>query len=96
MGNASFELTLFGCVVSIWCVCFASLDVVCDEFNIFALNVFFCNSFLISVCMFFVSKDLFISSATVIVRSGGGIWLNPLATVLFNVCSAVTIEGCVL
>ena len=40
--------------------------------------------FLISVCMFIVSKALLISSATVIVRAGGAIWLNPFATVLFN------------
>ena len=32
------------------------------------------------------------SSATVIVRAGGAIWLNPFATVLFKVCSARTIE----
>ena len=36
------------------------------------------------------------SSATVLVPQGGGIWLNPFATVLFNVCSAVTVEWCVL
>ena len=46
--------------------------------------------------MFIVSKALYISSATVIVRAGGAIWLNPFATVLFNVCSAVTEEGCVM
>ena len=46
--------------------------------------------------MFIVSKALLISSATVIVRAGGAIWLNPFATVLFNVCSAVTVECCVL
>ena len=40
--------------------------------------------------MFIVSKDLLIS----IVRAGGAIWLNP--TVLFSVCSAVTVECCVL
>ena len=51
-----------------------------------------CSSFLISVCMFIVSKALLISSATVIVRTGGAIWLNPFATVLFSVCSAVTVE----
>ena len=28
MGNASVELTLYGCVVSVSCVCFASFDVV--------------------------------------------------------------------
>ena len=26
----------------------------------------------------------------------GAIWWNPMATVLFNVCSAVTVECCVL
>ena len=57
-------------------------------------GMFVCSSFLISVCM--LSKALLISSATVIVRAGGAIWLNPLATVLFSVCSAVTVECCVL
>ena len=88
MWNASFKLTLFGCVISICCVGFASLDVV--------PGMFVCSSFLISVCMFIVSKALLISSATVIVREGGAIWLNPFATVLFSVCSAVTVECCVL
>ena len=43
------------------------------------------SSFLISVCMFIVSKALLISRATVIVHTGGAIWLNPFATVLFTV-----------
>ena len=55
-----------------------------------------CNSLLISVCMFIVSKALLISSATVIVRAGGAIWLNPFGTVLFSVCSGGTVECCVL
>ena len=42
-----------------------------------------CRNFLIRVCIFTVSKALLISSATVIVRAGGTIWLNPFATVLF-------------
>ena len=54
------------------------------------------NSFLISVCMFIVSIVLLISSATVIVRAGGAIWLNPFDSVLFIVCSAVIVECCVL
>ena len=58
-------------------------------------GMFVCSSFLISVCMFIVSKALLISSATVIVRAGGAIWLNPFATVLFSVCIAVTVECCV-
>ena len=59
-------------------------------------GMFVCSSFLISVCMFIVSKALLISSATAIVRTGGAIWLNPFATVLFSVCSAITVECCVL
>ena len=35
-------------------------------------GMFVYNSFLISVCMFIVSKALLISSATVIVRARGG------------------------
>ena len=46
--------------------------------------------------MFIVSKALIISSATVIVRAGGAIWLNPFVTALFNECSAVTVKCCVL
>ena len=33
---------------------------------------------------------------SLIVCAGGAIWLNLIATVLFNVCSAVTIVCCVL
>ena len=58
-------------------------------------GMFVCNSFLISVCMFIVSKALLISNATVIIRAGGAIWWNPFATVLFSVCSAVHVECCV-
>ena len=62
-------------------------------------GMFVCNSFLISVCMFIVSKALLISSATVSVRAGGAIWLNPFATVLFSVCRVLcfvpVLHGCV-
>ena len=57
------------------------------------LEMLVCSSFL---CIFIVSKDLLISSATVIVRAWGAIWLNHFATVLFNVRSVVTVECCVL
>ena len=77
MWNASFKLALFGCVISICCVGFASLDVVCDELNDCGLDCFVCSSFLISVCMFIVSKALLISSATVIVRAGGSYLVEP-------------------
>ena len=55
-----------------------------------------CSSFLLSVYMFIVSKAFLISSGTLIVCTGGAIWLNPFATVLLTVCSAVTVEFCVL
>ena len=42
--------------------------------------------------MYVVSKALLISSATVIVRACGAIWLNPFVTVLFNVCVTVTVK----
>ena len=51
---------------------------------------------MIRVCMFIVSKVLLISSVTVIVRAGGAILLKPFFMVLFNVCSAVTVECWVL
>ena len=90
MQNASFKLT-YECVFSVCCVGFASLDVVSIKFMI-VHRMMVCGSFLISVYMFIVSKALLISSTTVIVRAMGVIWLNPFATVLFNVCSAVTVE----
>ena len=64
--------------------------------NIMSVHgILVCGSFLIIICMFIVSKALLISSATVIVRAGGSIWLIPFATVLLNVCSAVTVECCI-
>ena len=51
---------------------------------------------MISICCVGFAKTLLISSATVIVRAGGAIWLNSFATVLFTVCSAVIVECCVL
>ena len=44
-----------------------------------------CSSFLISVCMFIVSKALLISSAIVIVRAGRFHLVEPFVTV-FLVC----------
>ena len=40
--------------------------------------------------MFIVSKNV-AHIECYSVRVGGAIWLNPFATVLFNVCSAVTV-----
>ena len=59
----------------------------------FAMNLmivpgmFVCSSFLISVCMFIVSKALLISNATVIVRAGGAIWLNLFLLRCYLVCA---------
>ena len=65
--------------------------------NLMMPGILVCSSVLISVCMFIVLCCLFISSATVIIlRAGGAIWFNRFATVLFNVCSAATVECCVL
>ena len=49
--------------------------------------MFVCSSFLISVCMFIVSKALLISSATVIVRAGGAITVE--CCVLYPCCMGV-------
>ena len=59
------------------------------------LGILVCISFLIRVCMLIVSKHLLISRATVIAGACETIWLTSFATVLFNVCSAVTVEYCV-
>ena len=59
-------------------------------------RMFVCSSILIIVCMFSESKAFLISSDTVSIHAEGAIWLNPFATVLFSVCSSVTVECCVL
>ena len=42
--------------------------------------------------MLTVSNALLMSSATVIVHSGGLFWLKPIAMVLFMLCSAVLVD----
>ena len=54
-------------MIYICCVCFACLDEVWMSLMIVP-GILVCSRFLISVCMFIVSKALLISSATVIVR----------------------------
>ena len=46
--------------------------------------------------VYWVKSFAYILNATVIVRAGDAIWLNPFSTVLFNVCSAISVECCVL
>ena len=55
-------------------------------------GMFVGSSFLISVCMFTVSKVLLISSVTVMFAQGGAILVEPLCYGVINVCSAVTAE----
>ena len=43
-------------------------------------------SLCVSMCMLTVSNALLMSSATVIVRSGGLFWLKPVAMVLCMLC----------
>ena len=59
-------------------------------------GILVCSRSLISVCLFIMSKALLMWSATVVVRTGETIWLNPFTRVLFNVSSAITVECCVL
>ena len=49
-----------------------------------------------SVCMLTVSNAFLMSSANVIVRSGGLFWLKPVAMVLFMLCSDVLVEWLLL
>ena len=53
---------------------------------------------LCSLCvnMLTVTNSLLMSSATVMVRSGGLFWLKPVAMVLFMLCSAVLVEWLLL
>ena len=46
--------------------------------------------------MLTVSNTLLMSSATVIVHSGGLFWLKPVAMVFFMLCSAVIVEWLLL
>ena len=46
--------------------------------------------------MLTVSNALLMSSATVLVRSGGLFWLKPVAMMLFMLCSAVLVEWLLL
>ena len=50
----------------------------------------------VRVCMLTVSNALLLSSATVIVRSGGLFWWKPVTMVLFMLCSAVLVDWLLL
>ena len=45
---------------------------------------------------FNLQLDTIMSKALLISSAGGAIWLNPFATVMLNMCSAVILECCVL
>ena len=59
---------------------------------IIVFGVCVCRSFIVSLCMFTVSKALLISRGTVIVRSGGCHLIETLAIVLLKLCNAVIVE----
>ena len=63
---------------------------------IMVCGMFVLCSLCVSVCMLPVSNALLMSSATVIVRSDGLFWLNPVAMVLFMLCSALLVEWLLL
>ena len=75
----------------ICCVGFASLDVVYDELHDCAWN-----GGLQQLSDKCVHVDGVESFAHIGCYSKCSRWLNPFATVLFNVCSVVTVECCVL
>ena len=81
-------------MISICCVGFASLYV--DLMIVSGILV--CSSFLISIMyVYCVESFAHIECCSDCSRWGGGaIWLNPFATVLFTVCSAITVEHFVL
>ena len=81
MWNPISKFTLYGCVVSVCCVGFTSLGVVCDELNI-GPEMLVCSSFLICVGMLVLSKALLISDATVIVGARGAICLKPFDIII--------------
>ena len=56
-------------------------------------GILVCSRFLISLCMFIVSKTLLISSASDCSLRGSHM-ANPFSTVLFTVYSAVTVVFC--
>ena len=51
---------------------------------------------LLSLFIIYLFNALLMSSATVIVRSGGLSWLKPVAMVLFMLCSAMLVEWLLL
>ena len=75
-------------MIYICCVGFVSLDVVYDELKSVPGTLVY-SSFLISVC--FAQIECYSDCSY-----RGAIWLNPFATVLFTVCSTVTVECFVL
>ena len=68
MRNASFKRCID--MFSEYCVCFASFDVAFYEVGNGVWDVCGCRSFLVSLCMFSVSRAVLMSSATVSVRAG--------------------------
>ena len=78
-------------MISICCVGFASLDVVYDELNDYAWYLGLQKLSDKCVYVYCVEGFAHIECYSDCSRRGA-IWLNPFATVLFTVCSAITVE----
>ena len=92
MWNASFKLTLFGCVIYICCVGSASLDVVCDELNEVASGSVDLTILDNSTLWLTVSNAAVRLTATHTVRCGGFLWLKPVAISLVSCSKAEVVE----
>ena len=99
MSALSICIVLHAFVVISMCLLYVSLgvylafwDVVFAMYLIMVCGMFVWCSLCVSVYMLTVSNALLMSSATVIVHSGGLLWLKPVAMVLFMLCSAVLVE----
>ena len=80
-------MALGGCCVSKCCVCLSSFYVISDEFSDGVGYGSVCELVYVD-CV----NVLFMSNATVMVRSGGSLWLKSVAIVLLMQCSAVSVE----
>ena len=95
MRNASIKFVLYGCVD------FASFDLVCNEhYDTSVPGMLVCSSFLISMCMYIVSKVLLTLSATMKVRTTECCVLYPCCVGVFCtrvawVCFVPVLRGCV-
>ena len=77
-------MTLDGCSVSKYCVCFSSFYVVAIN-SVIVLGILVCVSLSISVCMLIVSNDWLMSNATVMVFAFVCVLCSDVRNVVCNV-----------